>query len=296
MKYGQMEFSFIEKVVNLKKFSILFFIIIFAIGYSGGEMEAKQAHYNSMNKVPSSAWDKLADQKIFFGHRSVGNNIIDGIKDLMTRKPDLKLNIIDMADGGDFKGGGFIHAKVGKNEDPQSKMDSFAEYMDKGIEDEIDISLLKFCFVDIMKTTDVNKVFTAYENMIRSQKDKHPNTLFVHITVPLIRKANIKILSRIKKFIKELLGMDTSSYFDNSHNIARNKFNELLRNKFEGKDPIFDLAKIESTYPDGQRETFEVDGKTYYALVPDYTKDAGHLHGLGRKIVAEQFLLFLINL
>jgi lysophospholipase L1-like esterase len=70
----------------------------------------------------------------------------------------------------------------------------------------------------------------------------------------------------------------------------------LLRKNYEGKEPVFDLARIESTRPDGTRETFTQDGKTYYALVPAYTKDGGHLNKLGRKKVAEQLLLLLVSL
>ena len=51
------------------------------------------------------------------------------------------------------------------------------------------------------------------------------------------------------------------------------QFNELLIKEYDGKEPVFDLAEIESTRPDGRRETFTKDGKTYYSLIPDYTYD-----------------------
>ncbi len=60
--------------------------------------------------------------------------------------------------------------------------------------------------------------------------------------------------------------------------------------------PFFDIAKIESTFPDGTRSTFTKDGKTYYSMVPEYTHDGGHLNEMGRKKVAKQFLLLLANL
>jgi len=64
----------------------------------------------------------------------------------------------------------------------------------------------------------------------------------------------------------------------------------------DGVVNIFDLAKIESTFPDGRRASFTKDGKTYYSMVPDYTYDGGHLNELGRKIAAEQLLFLLANL
>jgi hypothetical protein len=59
---------------------------------------------------------------------------------------------------------------------------------------------------------------------------------------------------------------------------------------------IIDIAKIESTYPDGSRCSFTMDGKTYYSMVPEYTSDGGHLNETGRKKVAEQFLILPANL
>ena len=37
-------------------------------------------------------------------------------------------------------------------------------------------------------------------------------------------------------------------------------------------------------------------GKEYYTLIPDYTDDGGHLNDLGKEIIAEKLLLFLVNL
>ena len=45
-----------------------------------------------------------------------------------------------------------------------------------------------------------------------------------------------------------------------------------------------------------KNETFEKDGRTYYALAPLYTNDGGHLNETGRKVVAEKLLYFLASL
>ena len=76
----------------------------------------------------------------------------------------------------------------------------------------------------------------------------------------------------------------------------RQIYNEMIIEKYSGIDPIFDIAAIESTYPDGRRSSFTRKGKVYYTLIPDYTNDGGHLNDLGKSIVAEKLLLFLINL
>ena len=94
--------------------------------------------------------------------------------------------------------------------------------------------------------------------------------------------------------VKKLTGK--KEFWEYDHNVARNKFNDLLKREYAGKESVFDLAKIESTYPDGRRETFKRKDKRFYSLVHDYTHDGAHLKELGRKKVAEQFLIFLANL
>ena len=62
------------------------------------------------------------------------------------------------------------------------------------------------------------------------------------------------------------------------------------------KEPVYDLAKMESTFADGKRSSFTKDGKTYHSLVPDYTRDGGHLNETGREIAAEQLLILMAGL
>ena len=54
---------------------------------------------------------------------------------------------------------------------------------------------------------------------------------------------------------------------------------------------LFNLAKSESTFPDGSRMSFQKDGEIFYSLVPLYTDGHGHLNEIGRKKIAESFLL-----
>jgi hypothetical protein len=76
--------------------------IMATISCSGGEMEQKKVTYNSLKDIPDAAWEKLSQKKIYFGHQSVGFNIMDGVKDLMKEYPQIKLNIVETKDSKDF--------------------------------------------------------------------------------------------------------------------------------------------------------------------------------------------------
>ncbi len=59
---------------------------------------------------------------------------------------------------------------------------------------------------------------------------------------------------------------------------------------------MFDLARFESTLVDGRRSSFTKNETIYFSMVKEYSSDGVHLNELGRKIVAEQFLIFLAKL
>ncbi len=237
--------------------------------------------------VMPASWEKLAQKKVFFGHQSVGNNIISGIKDLMPKNTSIKLRILETENPSDFSSGIFAHHGVGQNVDPESKIKDFVRIMDQGIGGKADIAFFKFCYIDFNAHTNIQQLFNDYKNSMSILKEKYPQTVFMHCTVPLV----IQTKTTPKSMIKKILGRD-----DSVQNIARNDFNELIRKEYGGKAHIFDIAEIESTYPDGSRESFVKNGKTYYALVPAYTDDGGHLNESGSKIVADKLLMLLINL
>ena len=258
-------------------------------------MSKETVKFPSIKDIPAAKWEKLSQKKIYFGHQSVGFNIIYGVKDLIKENPQVKLNIVETADQADFNYGLFAHSKVGKNTDPRSKIDAFANILDKGIGKKADIAFFKFCYVDVRTGTEVRNVFNDYKNIISKLMKAYPDTKFVHITVPLTSKpTGLQGLVRsAKNAIKKIIGRPVFDYHDN---IKRSLFNEMLIQEYDGKAPIFDLAKIESTFPDGTRCSFTKNRKTYYSMVPEYTYDGGHLNETGRKKAAEQLLILLAQL
>lgn len=247
---------------------------------------------SNLNDVQVSTWNKLSDKNIYFGHQSIGHNILEGIEDILSGQPQIKLNIVETTDPKDFKGGIFAHSKIGKNMNPESKIDEFEKILENGVGDKVDIAILKFCAVDINPPTDVEIVFNAYKSAFSRLKMKYPDTVFIHVTVPLTSDGvGIRyLIKKTKDIVKNIVGK--TNFYNND---KRNIFNEMLLNEYSGKEPIFDLAELQSTYPDGTRSTYEKDGKTYYSLVADYTypRDALHLNEYSRRITAERMLILL---
>ena len=251
-------------------------------------MPKEDAPLPSLQSIPDSAWQSLAQKRIFFGHQSVGFNIVQGIEDLMRENPQIKLNLVETDDPAAFDGPVFAHARNGSNNDPHSKCVAFTRTLEKGIGGKVDIAVLKFCYVDFSASSQVAEIFSDYRRTLDHLKQAFPNTTFVHVTVPLTT-----VQTGFKVPIKKLIGRAIDGY---EENIVRNRFNFMLRAEFAGKEPFFDLARAESTFAVGTRSLFELQGKTYEALAPEYTKDGGHLNPEGRKKVAEQLLIALARL
>lgn len=226
------------------------------------------------------ALSSLQSTRIFFGHQSVGGNIMDGLADLQ-KDSNNPLSIIDYGQPIDSASGYILHTAVGKNEQPVTKCDDFRRIIDQELGGNIDVALLKFCYIDINGDTDIDKLFEYYQSTLDGLKHRHPDITFLHVTAPLRHSA-----SGFGVWIREVLGRPNHSKLAN---IKRNEFNERLRSTYRD-EPIFDLAASQSTYPDGSRESFDMNGKTYYGLIGAYTYDGGHLNETGRSHVAADMI------
>lgn len=228
----------------------------------------------------------LAAQTVFFGHQSVGDNVLQGLRDLAAEEPRLHLNIIHSADPGEITGPAFLEAYIGENTRPDSKNDAFRAVIDKGLGARGGIAIMKYCYVDIGPDTDVPRMFRNYADLVSQLKAKYPALKIVHVTVPLTT-----VEPAGKAWLKGLLGRPTAR----ADNLKRNQFNQLLRETYESKT-IFDLAGVESIHADGSREYFVEGQQKVYILAPEYTVDGGHLNEIGRRAAAQQLLITLSNI
>lgn len=235
---------------------------------------------NGKNTIISKERLDLIDSKnIYFAHMSVGGNIIEGIKELTGDQ----MPIYELGNGILPETPAFIHSKIGENYKPLLKLDDFSgKLKQENLGNRLDAALLKFCYVDIDEKTDVEKLFTIYKSTFDSLEKEYPGIKFIHITNPLMAQQR-----GIKSLVKKIIGRPVYGYEDN---LKRQDFNELMRKNYP---LLFDLARIESTAPDGKRMEHEINGEVYYSLYPGYTDDGGHLNETGRKFVAAELMNFL---
>jgi hypothetical protein len=250
--------------------------------------EQRMVRLPKVSDVPVERWSKLAEEKIFFGHQSVGYNIIDGIEDIIHQGGPVKLNIIEMSSSLDFEKPCLTHVQVGQNTQPLSKIESFLDILKNGSGEKLDIAFLKFCYVDITHDSNHLEIFEKYKAAINDMERQYPRVKFLHFTVPLTSPVkNAK--SSVKGFTKWLLMKPTAI----DDNLKREQYNKLVRDTYGKTGRVFDLTFIESVGPGGLPRYVDRGGLRIPFMAPEYTDDGGHLNEKGRKAVAEQLLIKL---
>ena len=102
----------------------------------------------------------IENVKLYFGHQSVGFNIIDGIEDILKKLPYANINIVDIDKDRELSENYIAHSQVGKNTQPNSKCDAFSKKLNEDLLSQTEIALLKFCYVDIRYPSNVEEVFS----------------------------------------------------------------------------------------------------------------------------------------
>ena len=215
-------------------------------------------------------WDRAAAHTVFFGHQSVGENILDGLAKIAIKEGWPAPKTIDAHGSPATDGPALLHAKVGQNGDPFSKLSGFRDSLDSGIGAKVNVALVKFCFWDIQANTDIDAVFNAYQKTMKDIGRKYPHMTLVHTTVPLLVEDN-----DWRARIRRLIGMGVPRDLENGN---REALNRKIRKAYQG-EMLFDIAALEQP-----GRAVDEDDVPY--LASDLSSDGAHLNDAGRRVVA----------
>lgn len=250
---------------------------------AGGEAAGGPTVMTAQQLAPDLAL--VRQGRFLFTHHSVGVNILAGISRLDAEAGGgLRVALLDEAERLD--GPVLAHGGGGRNTEPRSKIDHFAETIRRSPGVRPRLALMKLCYVDFDPRTDVDGLLAHYRRTLEALEAEHPEIRFAHVTVPLFRRP-----TDLKSRLRRLLGKEV---WDDAANARRSEYNARLRQAFAG-DPIFDLAAAEARGPDGQVVTYERGGVVIPTLHPAYTDDGGHLNELGQRVVGAAAIRFLAD-
>lgn len=225
---------------------------------------------------------RVAQRRVVFGHQSVGGNVVEGLTRLAAEHGGA-LRVAELKAPARLEAGTFAHAYVDRNGAPLEKLESFDRLL-ASLPEPPDVALVKFCWIDIEAGTDVAKLFAAYQAKLQALKQRYPRTVFVHVTTPLTT-----IQSGPKAWLKRAMGKSPWGLVENER---REAYNALLRSAYEGKEPLFDLARLEAHGPDGA----EARTGATLVLAGANTDDGGHLNGAAQARIAAILVNYLASL
>jgi len=239
-----------------------------------------------MDAETTSAMKAVAGTRVYWGHQSVGGNILQGLAVLLSES-QTSWTIAEIGSTPLPGGPALLHQRIGQNGAPTGKMDDFAKSVRSLAEPKPKLAFMKLCYVDVNRETDVNKLIEYYTKTLQQLKSEYPSMVFGHATVPLAPAAD-----GFKDRLKRMAGIEIAKERDN---LRRTEYNALLRKAFPN-DPLFDLDLVESTHRDGTRVQFQIDGQVGYALASEYAGDgSGHLNATGAKLAAMRLARFIAS-
>lgn len=237
-----------------------------------------------MSRASNNDWHALGSRRIYFGHQSVGQNLVDGMHKLCADMP-VSLRWTEGDDPLLFDHPVFAHSRIGVNSDPRSKIDAFAAKMRNGIGNRADLALFKLCYVDVGAATDVVELFRHYAGMMAQLKTDYRQTIFVHITTPLTTAP-----PRWHRWASRLR---TRPIPQDADNRARARFNALMRREYIDPEPLFDLARWEAA---GEPDVTRDSPDERFALDRRFTSDGGHLNERGSRFIGAALLDLLSSM
>ncbi|MGN0065014.1 MAG: hypothetical protein ACI379_12300 [Nocardioides sp.] len=235
-------------------------------------------------ETPVASTDDLravAGHRVFFAHKSVGYNIVDALPGVYE---DAGLEAPRLDESREAPAGpALVHVANGENGDPLGKIAEFDRTMRAGMADEVDVAVLKLCYVDFREgEVDVDEVFAAYRETLAALSRDYPEVAFVAATSPLTTERGPMGKVRAALGRGDTLGPE--------HNVVRERFNVLMRAEYTEPGTLFDIAAVQSTDADGDRVAYERDGSRYYAMDSTLASDPGHLNAAGGRVAASAFL------
>lgn len=220
-------------------------------------------------------YNAAMSKRVVFGHQSVGYQAIQGVQmwadDLNTSDP----NVIDVESGTVPATGGFFgHLYAGTNGDARTKTAELLSLLQNGLAAKVDIVVLKFCYADLRSNSGYTpqQMFNTYKTWVDTVESSFPNLKVIYATEAIVMGANSD---------------------GGANNVLRQTYNNLVRAQYASSGRLWDVAKIESTDPSGNRVLHNGVESLYSGYA---SPDQRHIYGLGRTTVSAPLLQLIAQL
>lgn len=238
--------------------------------------------------VTKGELEPLLHVRFLFGHQSIGMSLLDATPAIFegvglvppkvanTEWPEVRDTTTDPV---------FAQAWIGANGNPIGKIVDFAAQFDKPNGNTYDIALMKLGAADFSSSSDVVEVFDTYTSTMERLERAHQNTIFLYSTATLTTEGD------------DWTSIDESQLGNlaepGTDNALREKYNDMIRERYASSGRLFDIADLEAQIGHGQVSAQAQDGMYYRVMNPKLSSDGLHLTTAGAEEIATSLMRLL---
>lgn len=240
--------------------------------------------------APLAPLDAQLNARVLFAHQSTGAEISKGVPAAFKAKKLKAPTVAKWTKVMRTSGPVFATATIGTNGDPTSKLRAFAALVNDAPRDSIDVALMAFNYQDITAETDIDALFGIYAATMQSLEDANPSVRFLYTTVPVTESNN---WSKVDADAVDGLSDVSQPVWQN--NIARERYNTLVRQEYGDTGRLFDIAAQQANLGKGKVAAKQHESHWYHVMNPALTSDGRKLNSKGSTRLATQLMMLVAS-
>ena len=131
---------------------------------------------------------------------------------------------------------------------------------------------MMFDYRDVRADTDIFDLFDIYSETMTSLETANPDVVFLYATAPVTTSNSWREVERSS--VQGLTDVSQPVWQDN---IARERFNALVRHDFAPTGRLFDVASVQATLQGDMVAAKEHESQWHFVMSPGLSKDGSRL-------------------
>ncbi len=227
--------------------------------------------------------------RVLFGVQSVGQDITKGVRPAFSKARVAEPKVTTWNKARNSRGPVVATALIGRNGRAASKLRAFAALVNDAPRNSVDVAAMAFNYQDITADTDVYDLFRSYEDTMESVEGANPDITFLYSTAPVTSANSWRAVDRAT--VAGLGNVNQPAWQDN---IARERFNALIRERYAQTGRLFDIAALQATIDDHKVSAKQHEDQWYYVMNPKLASDGKHLNREGSTRLARALMLLVL--
>lgn len=233
--------------------------------------------------------DQALSTRFLFAHQSIGQDISRRIPIVYKSAKLPAPKVVTWNKAKTTKGPLVATATVGTNGNAVSKLRAFARLVNDAPRGSMKVALLAFNYQDVDAESDVDELFQSYVDTMTSLEAASPDISFLFATVPVTTANSWSEVDR-----STITGLSNANQPVWQDNIARERFNTLIRERYADTGRLYDIAALQAEIKGDKVAAKQHEDLWYYVMYPGNSSNGKRLNDAGSRRLAKTLIL-LVN-